>query len=318
MSAATWPPGRLSILVVTYNHARYIRQAIDGVLMQELPDNFEVVVADDGSSDDTRDIIAQMFAAHSEFSVRFLDFSCNRGITRNYERGFAACKGDYVAVLEGDDYWTSPQKLLRQMSFLHAHRECSACATNYFAYELDKDKFSLRWGKSSGFLYLDARSLIEENLIGNFSTCMYRRTALATVPPELFGVRAYDWAINICVGRVGLIGFLEEPMSVYRVHPGGAWNGLASDEKLRLQLADLENYDRLTDQVFHDEFKALARRLRRVRIVTASPWRRWPLRLFRIGVAFVPPVLVSMSRTIVPPAFGIGYRKLKKQFQDGR
>jgi glycosyltransferase involved in cell wall biosynthesis len=301
---------------MTYNHAKFIRQAVEGILMQDPPDGFDVIVADDASTDETRDIVASMFNTRPGIALRFLDSSYNRGITRNYERAFTACGGDYIAVLEGDDYWTSPRKLAVQMAFLDEHRECGACATNYFVYDMDDARFTSRYQIDQEFFYADARSLIRDNVIGNFSTCMYRKTALAGLPAELFATRAYDWAVNICISQTSLIGLLREPMSVYRIHKGGTWGGLSQEEKTARQLANLADYDKATGQVFHTEFETLASELRQARdraIHEKSAWRTWVPRLGRIAKAFVPPGLVRLGHLIVPPAVPITWNKIKRR-----
>src|ERR1700675_549835 len=97
---------KVSVLVVTYNHQEFISEALNSVLMQEHDYTYEVIVADDCSTDGTPQII-RAFQSQYPAVIRVLDTSTNMGITRNYKRGFKACAGDYVAVLEGDDYWTS-------------------------------------------------------------------------------------------------------------------------------------------------------------------------------------------------------------------
>ena len=98
---------KVSVLVVTRNHEKYIRQALDSVVMQETDFDFEVVIADD-FSDDLTLVIAEEYQRHFH-SLQLLPSEKHLGITRNYQRGFAACVGEYIAVLEGDDYWTSDQ-----------------------------------------------------------------------------------------------------------------------------------------------------------------------------------------------------------------
>ena len=249
----------LTVVLVTYNHERYIRQALDGLVMQRVPFDIEIVVADDGSTDETREIIREYMQRVSGFNVRFLDWSQNLGVTRNYRRAFLACSTEYVAVLEGDDYWVNPDKLAIQLEYLDKHRECVACANNYFVYYEDKLQFTARAAINEDSSYADARSLIHDNLIGNFSTCMYRSAALRTIPPQVFETRSYDWIVNICLSRYGLIGFLHQAMSVYRVHGNGAWSMMTDVERVAAQLSQISEYDRLTDRAFAPEFEQFLR-----------------------------------------------------------
>lgn len=252
---------KLSVLLVTYNHEDYVGQALESLFGQDYPGTIELVVADDASTDGTLALIRAYDGRDSRFVFRYLAADINRGITRNYQRGFSACRGEYVAVLEGDDYWVSPKKLTRQAGFLDEHRECDLCAVNYFVLHEASATFSERAPIGAGHRFISARDLIADNLVGNFSTCMYRISALVALPDELFRIRSYDWIVNICVARTSKIGFLEEPMSVYRLHSSGAWSKTPHLEKMKIQLELIPAYNALTNNVFSHEFKILSRRL---------------------------------------------------------
>ncbi|MDT8421794.1 MAG: glycosyltransferase [Desulfuromonadales bacterium] len=294
---------QLSVLLVTYNHAGYIRQALESLFGQRIAGPIELVVADDGSSDDTLEQIRAWDGTDERFHFRYLDNTVNLGITANYQRGFAACTGRYVAVLEGDDYWVSPLKLAHQLAFLEEHWECPLCSVNYFVYDEKASRFTARIQPGEGYRLLGARELIHDNLVGNFSTCMYRRTALAQLPAALYALKSYDWIVNICVARQGLIGFLESPLSVYRLHAAGVWSQKSQCEQLNEQLVLIPGYDALTGHVFHQDFELLAANLRQA-IQSA--------RIGQVvaGVApaaqrlrdYLPPVLLSLARGLVPPA----------------
>lgn len=298
--------GDLSVLLVTYNQQKHIRHALDSLLAQRIDAPIEVIVADDGSTDATVSMIEACDRLDPRFTFTYLDHTRNHGITRNYQRGFAACHGDYVAVLEGDDYWVSPTKLQRQRDFLDAHWECDLCSANYFVYEEDRAQFTPRAPIGSAHQFLGARELIADNLVGNFSTCMYRRSAIERLPAGLFEIDSYDWIVSICVARHSLIGFLEEPMSVYRLHAGGAWTQKPLLAKLQAQLDLIPAYDVLTDRVFHDEFELLAGRLRHL-IGTSRFGKLIETATQPVGNAFPalleysPPVLLTVLHAILPP-----------------
>jgi glycosyltransferase involved in cell wall biosynthesis len=312
---------RLTVLVVTYNHEAYIRRAVESVLMQEVVERYEVIVADDGSTDNTRKIIADVFAGTSSTPpVRYLDAAANMGITENYRRSFSACDTEYVAVLEGDDYWIHAKKLALQMAFLDEHWECAAVSANYFVYDEKLSRFTARVAVSGEFRYLDARSLIDDNLIGNFSTCMYRLSALRAIPDNLYSGIAYDWGVNICVGSDALIGFLHTPLSVYRLHDKGSWNGMDERKRVAMQLAVIEHYDRSTNFVFSSEFDELSCRLSHSLTMHCGrkPWVR---RIVAILAACVPPginlsakwLMLLSTRYILPPIIPIAIKKMRKK-----
>ncbi|MFM0051925.1 glycosyltransferase [Caballeronia grimmiae] len=298
---------RVNVLLVTYNHERFIRQAVESILMQRFDGEIEIVVADDQSTDATVAVIRTYQQTDSRVSFRYLKSSRNLGITRNYERGFAACTGDYTAVLEGDDYWTDPCKLEKQVRFLDNHRECVACSANYIVFEEGSKRFTPRVAQLEGWEYLTSRSLIGDNVIGNFSTCTYRTSALRLVPPSLFSIKAYDWALHITLGQFGLIGFLREPMSVYRVHAKGSWSLLTHQQKLAEQLALLPLYDRATGGTFHAEFDELGRQLIAAGAVSKTTLHRHTvkkhitLKLLTFAVNSCPPFIVMLANIMIPP-----------------
>src|SRR5687768_5738265 len=115
----------VSVLVVTYNHVKYIRQALDSVVMQKTDFDFEIVVADDYSQDSTLELLREYQARNPRITL--LPTEKKLGITRNYRRGFDACRGEYVAILEGDDFWISASKLEVLSAFLRQTPECSFC-----------------------------------------------------------------------------------------------------------------------------------------------------------------------------------------------
>jgi glycosyltransferase involved in cell wall biosynthesis len=305
MTAVT-PAPLLSILLISYNHERYIERALESVLAQNLPGETELVVADDASTDRTLEIIRGFEAKAPHITFRFLATGPNLGITRNYQRAFAACTGRFVAVLEGDDYWTNASKLARQVAFLDEHGECDMCATNFYVYEESKALFTPRIPIQPGHLIFGARDLIRDNIIGNFSTCVYRRIALDRLPPALFELRSYDWIVNICVGMHGLIGFLHAPMSVYRLHAGGTWTQASVIERLQIQRDMIPQYDALTGSVLHETFDelhtALGRQIAFEQIGASAgrPVRRIR-RLARGVLSFMPPIVLTVVRALVPP-----------------
>ncbi|MBS7808219.1 glycosyltransferase [Variovorax sp. PCZ-1] len=254
----------ISVLLVCYNQEKYIRQALDSLFGQKFNGLIELVIADDKSTDSTLDIIKTYERLDDRFTFIFLDSDANIGITKNYKRGFATCSREYVAVLEGDDYWINPYKLQQQVEFLSLHWEADLCSVNYYIYEQESSQFTPRMPVSNSHRFISARELIADNIVGNFSTCMYRRSALARLPDALFNIKSYDWITNIVIARNSLIGFIETPMAVYRLHTAGTWTQSPHIEKLKVQLELIPAYDKLTDYVFHTEFELLSFRLKRV------------------------------------------------------
>lgn len=110
----------LSIGILTYNQSAYLRQCLDSVLMQLADFDFEIVVGDDASSDGTQDILREYKAKYPDKFVLLLGEK-NEGISMNYMKVLSACRGKYIALCEGDDYWTDATKLQKQVDFLETH-----------------------------------------------------------------------------------------------------------------------------------------------------------------------------------------------------
>lgn len=118
---------KLSVILITYNHEKYIRRALDSVLSQETDFPFEVVIGDDCSPDDTKNIIKEYRNNYPE-QIRLVHREKNTGRpTLNVYETTMKCRGEYLAYLEGDDYWTDTKKLQKQVDFLESHPEYIAC-----------------------------------------------------------------------------------------------------------------------------------------------------------------------------------------------
>jgi glycosyltransferase involved in cell wall biosynthesis len=300
---------RIEVLLITYNHEHYVRRALDGISVQVIDEPIRLVVADDKSTDGTMNIVREFAAAHPQIEVRYLDNTKNHGVTRNYQRAFAACTGSYVAVLEGDDYWISPHKLARQRDFLDVRLECDLCSVNYYVFEEDRSMFTPRWQPGEGHMLLGARQLIADNVVGNFSTCMYRTSALRRLPPAVYDHKSYDWIINILLAQTSMIGFLHEPMSVYRIHGDGVWSLLSQVEKLKVQRELIPCYNDLTGRVFEAEFGELDRRLAHVIDDASSQPSSTPamsvlgMNEARLRIRdWLPPFMLPFAKAIVPVA----------------
>lgn len=297
-------PKMISILLITYNHACYIRKALDSILFQNYSGPIELVIGDDCSTDDTVKIIKEYDGKDARIKFKFLDCPNNLGTTKNYQRGFNSCTGEYIAILEGDDYWVSPNKLARQIAFLDEHYECSMVSHNYFIYEEERNQFHLRVPEIINFRYIGARDLIYDNIIGNFSTCMYRRSELMRLPEKLYNIKSYDWIINILLGTESLLGFIYEPMSVYRVHSSGVWSQSTINEKNRQILEVIPLYDELTNHVYNNEFSAVVHRIEATMIVntvTQSLPKSFFLKFLRLLNAFTPPIIKKVLVLLIPP-----------------
>src|ERR1700721_2292899 len=150
---------KLSVAMITYNHERFIRQAIESVLAQKVNFDFEILIGEDCATDSPRAIVAELQQQYPELIVALMR-PHNLGAMRNLQETLAACKGQYIAFLEGDDYWTAQHKLQKQVDFLDARPDCAiSCHRTQFTDEMNS-------GHSSVFLSLPAGPFWFEILLG--------------------------------------------------------------------------------------------------------------------------------------------------------
>ena len=284
----------LSVLLVTYNHAKYVAQALDSILMQRTDFDFEIVVADDCSTDSTLSIIKE-YEKHCS-QLRVLPTTANVGISRSYQRGFEACRGRYIAVLEGDDYWISPRKLQATSAFLDRNPHCSFCFHRIIRYQQHPETVAVFPEHWTAEQILTANELANGNFIGGFSTCVYRSEIIGALKPQLWTLDIREWLFNVVVAEHGPIGYVPQILSVYRAHPEGIWSQKSFSETLPEFIKLIDSYDEFLDFRFTRELQAFRRTLtpgltgkpsnRRIRI-----WLKyWKL---RIWIASLLPVRVK-------------------------
>ncbi len=129
----------VSVMMITYNHAPFIAQAIQGVLQQKVNFPFELVIGEDCSTDGTREIVFEYQKKFPDI-IRVITSDRNVGSKKNAKRTGQACRGKYIAYCEGDDYWHHPSKLQKQADYLESHPECGLVYSSYDVYHVGSKK----------------------------------------------------------------------------------------------------------------------------------------------------------------------------------
>ena len=118
----------VSVIMITYNHEQYIAEAINGILMQQCDFDVELIIADDCSPDNTEKIVNEIIENHPNGSwIKYTKHKKNKGMSLNFVCAAQRAKGEYVALCEGDDYWTDPLKIQKQVDFLEENKDFVAC-----------------------------------------------------------------------------------------------------------------------------------------------------------------------------------------------
>jgi glycosyltransferase involved in cell wall biosynthesis len=221
---------KLTVVMTTYNHESYIAHAIESVLLQQVNFEFEVVIIEDFSTDNTREIVTDYQRKHPEL-IKLVLPDRNMNDSRNFAQAVEMAQSQYIALLEGDDYWTSPHKLQKQVDFLDQRQECAVCFHNAMMH-FDDGISAPRPFNPAGQKTI---STLEDILPGNFlATCsvMFRQGLFKKFPEWFFTLPFGDWPLHILNAQHGKIGYIDEIMSVYRVHSNGLWSRLDPNERL--------------------------------------------------------------------------------------
>lgn len=227
---------RITTIIPTYNQEYYIDAAISSAVEQLGDFTHEILVSSDGSTDDTR-LKIQAWQKRFPMLVRDVSENANVGISGNFRRLLDQASGEYIAILEGDDLWTDPEKLEKQKSFLQGNPDCSMVFSMIKVRQLPSGadsllerQTSLNKNKLYGEDFLADPSM---NLIANFSSCMLVTSVVRQLPDRMFRERFNEIALAFFFERFGGIGFLKEVMSIYHQHAGGVWTGSSREAQLR-------------------------------------------------------------------------------------
>lgn len=254
---------KISVIVTTFNHEKYIAQCIDSILMQQGDFDLEVVIGDDCSTDRTPEIVLGFRERHPNTIKPFLN-AMNLGLPANLKNCFSVCTGDYIAICEGDDYWISPKKLSKQANFLKNNPECSMCFHGVMLlYEGNNEIVKHFAHERLQKPIITAEDLILMNHIGNFSCCMYRSDIIKQLPANLFDQKMADWLFNIACAQLGPICFLAEYLSVYRIHSMGSWSGKSRIKQIRSVIRLTRVYDNYLHFQYQKAFKKKRNSLRK-------------------------------------------------------
>ena len=243
-------PLMVSIRCITYNHEPYIRQCLDGFVMQKTNFRFEAIVHDDASTDGTADIIREyaekypdiikpIFESENQYSKH--DGSLSRIMDE-------ACTGKYIALCEGDDYWTDPNKLQIQVDFLENHPDYSMC---WHDAPIVSENDGLEKGNHRRYKS-DATCKVKDIIEGGgeyipTASMLYRREIRDNIPKELLNQYVGDYPLQLLFALSGKVFYFDNRMSVYRIEVPQSWshrmNSNYADKMKKLWFNEKKMYD---------------------------------------------------------------------------
>lgn len=256
----------VSVCVQTYQHVDYIKQCLDGILMQQTNFSFEILLGDDASTDGTREICLSYAQEHPDKIRLFLhhrdnNIAINGSPTGrfNFMYNLFSSRGKYIALCEGDDYWTDPLKLQKQVDFLEANDAYGICFHN----TKELNQFDVNRNRIIPNTLLDTTFSIYDYVLKNrTSTCslIYKRSVFMDLPIWFIKLSFADLGLILLVlknaNRKAMV--LHDVMSVYRVHENGIHGKFRKDKHsltkayfMHLKFINTISKYLLTEKIYH-------------------------------------------------------------------
>jgi glycosyltransferase involved in cell wall biosynthesis len=252
---------KLSVIVPTFNHGKYIAQMLESVVKQNTDFDFEIIIGDDASTDDNANIIKQLADNYPDKIKAFLHphnlgpaFPKELGGKNNVGFLFSQCKSEYIALCEGDDYWTDSSKIQKQIDFLDKNPEYALCHHQLEVVYEDKSPIhcfnpdNQRDTSSLEDLLKD-----ESWFLGTAST-VFRNVFINGMPEWWWKTASGDLGIFIEVASFGKIKYLPDSMAGYRKHSGGMTNIHTPQNQffLRNRMEMFESLDTYFEGKYHE------------------------------------------------------------------
>jgi len=222
----------VSIICLTYNHDKYIGKTIEGILMQDTNFDYELIIANDCSPDKTDDIVQDYIRNHPKGSlIKYFKQEKNLGSQRNFIFAHEKCFGKYIAICEGDDYWTNPLKLQNQVEFLEKAEEYSMCFTN----STIVDEYG-NIKKTNRVDEQNKKDITQADILNGFvppmNTVLYRNKYFKKIIDDFPKITNGDYYVSALMANYGKIGYLDINTAAYRIHKSGSWSQLPEESRL--------------------------------------------------------------------------------------
>jgi glycosyltransferase involved in cell wall biosynthesis len=250
----------VSVWMITYNHEKYIAQALDSVLMQKTSCCYEIVIGEDCSTDDTRAIL-KTYESNYPHIIKPVYYKENVGAFRNaYEFTLPLCKGKYIACLEGDDYWIDPYKLQKQVDFLEANSDYGMVHTGVNVVDNENQLILISNSpKPSGEVFYDL--ILKSAFIVTCSVCVRRDIVYEAVNHAMKNNLKciFDYWLWLNVAMRSKIHYNPDITSAYRSHSFGVTQSVKGlfNEIIPLAVLDTISYKLITfpEKEFNKKWK---------------------------------------------------------------
>jgi glycosyltransferase involved in cell wall biosynthesis len=261
----------VSVVMITYNHEKYISEAMNGVLMQKCDFNIEFIIANDKSTDTTNRVINEIIdqtTIPDHIKLRYYNHLNNKGMMKNFVWGLEQAKGYYIALCDGDDYWTDPLKLQKQVDFLEANPDYEVCSHNIrrrdenqnklfpIKNKMEEDTIISQDQLKKGF-YLQTLTLVFRNITDR-------------IPSSKFKFSNGDSFLLSVLGKFGKAIIISSiKPGVYRIHDTGIWSSLKNQKQkkkvskyyLYKELIKIHEEDKEVVKYYKERIKVLSKNM---------------------------------------------------------
>lgn len=216
---------KISVCVIVYNQARYILDCLNSIASQKCSFNFEVIVRDDASTDGSGQLISDFITNNNLNHFRLIRAESNEGMMMNLINALHACKGDYIAFCEGDDYWTDDSKLEKQVCVMLNNPDCTLSVHPCYLHKSLDNKNSIGFHKGYNIKQINFNSILETP--GQFApsaSYMIRKDIVDSFPSWLCNAPIGDFFIEMYSLKSGYGLYLPDVMCAYRVFSQGSWS----------------------------------------------------------------------------------------------
>jgi glycosyltransferase involved in cell wall biosynthesis len=244
----------VGLLILTYNHAPFVKECIESVLAQNVEFTFKIHIADDASTDGTVEILKSYSILHPD-KINLHLSSVNRGAKTNFFEGYRKLEGyDYVSLIDGDDFWCNPEKLQLQIAFLEKNPKFVA-ATHNTILKFDKSqKPNETLIKTLPNQICTVLDLISGAAYFHTSSIVCRNIFNGHLPSSQLHPLTGDWFLSILYAEHGDFYYFDEPMSTYRIHASGDWGKLSLIQQTMKNVDAMVTYDRLLEFRYSHQF----------------------------------------------------------------
>ena len=240
---------KVSVSIITYNHQEYIGQAIESVLKQQVDFAYEIIIGDDYSSDDTRKVLREYQEKHPKTIQLILHPRRYQGVPGrlNNITNLYACRGQYIAMLDGDDYWTNEHKLQQQVDFLDQHPDYSFAFHDAVIRSANESFDDFLCSRQSRIFQSDntftLEDVIAKSSFAATSSIVFRNGLIGEFPDWFWKIVSADYALQLLLAGQGKLKYFKQVNSVYLIRAHGFMSLYYFDTKtIRLKIRELQVY----------------------------------------------------------------------------